>query len=174
MSANHKAAKKEKLTEKFLLSLVSSITTTICSHNYHLLLLLLFITSSFKLSHLPTYQHHSYLELAISLKVKTIYSCHVSIPPFMEHPLSNFQNPNYKIVQTLDDDLIFIATIISLFKICFSAVRIIFMSFLSRVKLNSTNWPAPNVWVFIAQMIEHCSANLFKQQTTLSMGLPAG
>ena len=101
MSANHEAAKKEKLTEKFLLSLVSSITTTICSHNYHLLLLLLFITSSLKLSHLPTYQHHSYLELAISLEVKTIYSCHVSIPPFMEHPLSNFQNPNYEIVQTL-------------------------------------------------------------------------
>ena len=22
-----------------------------------------------------------------------------------------------------------------------------------------TNWPAPNVWVFIAQMVEHCSAN---------------
>ena len=101
MSANHEAAKKEKLTEKFLLSLVSSITTTICSHNYHLLLLLLFITSSLKLSHLPTYQHHLYLELAISLEVKTIYSCHVSIPPFMEHPLSNFQNPNYEIVQTL-------------------------------------------------------------------------
>lgn len=120
--------KNEKLTEKFLLSLVSSITTTICSHNYHLLLLLLFITISFKLLHLPTYQHHSYLELAISLQVKTIYSCHVSIPPFMEHPLSNFQNPNYKIVQTLDDDLIFIATIISLFKICFSAAHIIFMS----------------------------------------------
>ena len=74
MSANHEAAKKEKLTEKFLLSLVSSITTTICSHSYHLLLLLLFITSSLKLSHLPTYQHHSYLELAISLEVETIYS----------------------------------------------------------------------------------------------------
>ena len=25
--------------------------------------------------------------------------------------------------------------------------------------MNSTNWPAPNVWVFIAQMVEHCSAN---------------
>ena len=22
-----------------------------------------------------------------------------------------------------------------------------------------TNWPAPNVWVFIAQMVEHCSPN---------------
>ena len=22
-----------------------------------------------------------------------------------------------------------------------------------------TNWPAPNVWVFIAQMVQHCSAN---------------
>ena len=25
--------------------------------------------------------------------------------------------------------------------------------------MNSTNWPAPNVWIFIAQMVEHCSAN---------------
>ena len=31
--------------------------------------------------------------------------------------------------------------------------------FLSRVKMNSINWPAPNVWVFIAQLVEHCSAN---------------
>ena len=44
-------------------------------------------------------------------------------------------------------------TIISSFKICISAVHIILD------KMNSTNWPAPNVWVFIAQMVEHCSAN---------------
>ena len=25
--------------------------------------------------------------------------------------------------------------------------------------MNSTNWSAPNVWVFIAQLVEHCSAN---------------
>ena len=25
--------------------------------------------------------------------------------------------------------------------------------------MNSINWPAPNVWVFIAQRVEHCSAN---------------
>ena len=25
--------------------------------------------------------------------------------------------------------------------------------------MNSTNWPAPNVWVFIAQLVKHCSAN---------------
>ena len=31
--------------------------------------------------------------------------------------------------------------------------------------MNSTNWPACNVWVFIAQMVEHCSAN------TEAMGL---
>ena len=24
---------------------------------------------------------------------------------------------------------------------------------------NSTNWPAPNIWVFIAQLAEYCSAN---------------
>ena len=29
----------------------------------------------------------------------------------------------------------------------------------SRVKMNSTNWPTPNLRVFIAQMVEHCSAN---------------
>ena len=36
----------------------------------------------------------------------------------------------------------------------------LYVSFLSRVKINSTNWPAPNVWVFTAQTVEHyCSAN---------------
>ena len=25
--------------------------------------------------------------------------------------------------------------------------------------MNSMNWPAPNVWVFIAQLVEYCSAN---------------
>ena len=25
--------------------------------------------------------------------------------------------------------------------------------------MHSSNWPASNVWVFIAQMVEHCSAN---------------
>ena len=25
--------------------------------------------------------------------------------------------------------------------------------------MNSPNWPAPNVRVFIAQLVEHCSAN---------------
>ena len=25
--------------------------------------------------------------------------------------------------------------------------------------MNSINWPAPNTWVFIAQLVEHCSAN---------------
>ena len=29
----------------------------------------------------------------------------------------------------------------------------------SRVKMNSINWLAPNIWVFIAQLVEHCSAN---------------
>ena len=27
------------------------------------------------------------------------------------------------------------------------------------VKMNSTNWPAPNVLVFIAQLVEHCRIN---------------
>lgn len=30
-----------------------------------------------------------------------------------------------------------------------------YFTFLTQVKLNSTNWPAPNVWVFIAQLVEH-------------------
>ena len=33
------------------------------------------------------------------------------------------------------------------------------MSFLSRVKMNSINWPALNIRVFIAQLVERCSAN---------------
>ena len=43
--------------------------------------------------------------------------------------------------------------IISSFKICISAAHLILD------KMNSTNWPAANVWFFIAQMVEHCSAN---------------
>ena len=46
------------------------------------------------------------------------------------------------------------ATIISSFKICISTVRIIFIaSFHSQVKMNSTNWPASNVWVFNAEVL---------------------
>ena len=41
-----------------------------------------------------------------------------------------------------------------------SAVHIIFICFIPFTStMNSTNWPAPNVWVFIAQLVEHCSAN---------------
>ena len=25
--------------------------------------------------------------------------------------------------------------------------------------MNSINWPAPSVWVFIAQLVDHCSVN---------------
>lgn len=31
------------------------------------------------------------------------------------------------------------------------------------VKMNSTNWPAPNAWVFIAQLVELCNANAVVQ-----------
>ena len=33
------------------------------------------------------------------------------------------------------------------------------VSFLSRVKTNSTKWPSANEWVFIAQIVENCSIN---------------
>ena len=40
-----------------------------------------------------------------------------------------------------------------------SAVHIIFICFIPFTgTMNSTNWPAPNVWVFTAQLVEHCSA----------------
>ena len=39
------------------------------------------------------------------------------------------------------------------------------VSFLLQVQMNSPNWPGPNVWVFRAQLVEHCSAN------TEAMGL---
>ena len=29
----------------------------------------------------------------------------------------------------------------------------------SRVMMNSTNWPVPNVWVLITKLVEHYSAN---------------
>ena len=33
-----------------------------------------------------------------------------------------------------------------------------YFTFLTQVKLNSTNRPAPNVWVFIAQLVEYAYA----------------
>ena len=49
-----------------------------------------------------------------------------------------------------------------LYFICMSAVHIpvMFICFIRFTgTMNSTNWPAPNVWVFIAQLVEHYSAN---------------
>ena len=53
----------------------------------------------------------------------------------------------------------FTATIISSFKIVFPQFTSssFHLSFLSQV--NSTNWPSPNIWVFTAQLVEHCSVN---------------
>ena len=52
------------------------------------------------------------------------------------------------------------AMIIPVFKLCiFCISHHLHVSFLLRVKVNSTNWPSPSVWVFIAQLVEHCSAN---------------
>ena len=27
------------------------------------------------------------------------------------------------------------------------------------INMHIKDWPAPNIWVFIAQLVEHCSAN---------------
>ena len=53
----------------------------------------------------------------------------------------------------------FTATILPSFEIVVSQFTSssFYVSFLSRV--NSINWPAPNIWVFIAQLVEHCSVN---------------
>ena len=41
-----------------------------------------------------------------------------------------------------------------------SAVHIIFTWFIPFTgTMNSISWPAPNVWVFIAQLVEHRNAN---------------
>ena len=46
------------------------------------------------------------------------------------------------------------ATIIASFKFVFPQfTSSLYVSFLSRVKMNGTNWPAPNVWVFLAQLV---------------------
>ena len=40
------------------------------------------------------------------------------------------------------------------------AVHIIFICVIPFTgTMNSINWPAPKVWVFIAQLVEHCSVN---------------
>ena len=41
----------------------------------------------------------------------------------------------------------------------FLSLHHLHVSFLARVKMKSTTWPAPNVWVFMAQMVERYSAN---------------
>ena len=33
--------------------------------------------------------------------------------------------------------------------------------FLSQFKMNSANWPAPNVWLFKAQLVEHRTLTQF-------------
>ena len=38
---------------------------------------------------------------------------------------------------------------------CSLSTRLINCSWVSE----DANWPAPNVWVFIAKLVEHCSAN---------------
>ena len=45
--------------------------------------------------------------------------------------------------------------------ICIPAVHIISFSVFYSFHglMNSINWPAPSIWVFIAQLGEHCSAN---------------
>ena len=47
----------------------------------------------------------------------------------------------------------------SLSHLCSRSSHHLYFIFLSRVKMNSIKWPAPNIWVFIAQLVEHCSAN---------------
>ena len=51
------------------------------------------------------------------------------------------------------------AMVKSSFHLYFRSSHHLYSIFLSRVKMNSINWPAPNIWVFIAQLVEHCSAN---------------
>ena len=52
------------------------------------------------------------------------------------------------------DDHISISSVFTQFKLISFHV-----SFLLRVKMNSLNWSAPYIWVFIAQLVQHCSAN---------------
>ena len=39
---------------------------------------------------------------------------------------------------------------------CAMRTHIIFILF--SVKMNLINWSAPNIWIFIAQFVKHCSA----------------
>ena len=41
-----------------------------------------------------------------------------------------------------------------------SAVHVMFICFIPFTgMMNLINWPAPNVWLFIAQLVKHCSTN---------------
>ena len=47
----------------------------------------------------------------------------------------------------------------SSFHLYFRSSHHLYSIFLSQVKMNSINWHAPNICVFIAQLVEHCNAN---------------
>ena len=51
------------------------------------------------------------------------------------------------------------AMVESSFHLYFRSSYHLYSTFLLLVKMNSINWPALNIWVFIAQLVEHCSAN---------------
>ena len=62
--------------------------------------------------------------------------------------------------------------ITSLFYLYFrSSNQLHFKSFLSRVKMNSINWSAPNMWLFVAQLVEHCSAKGGEIRDTKTLNL---
>ena len=69
----------------------------------------------------------------------------------------NFFELNFtfaKIANYSCDDHISISSVFCPFKLTSFHV-----SFLSRIKMKSINWSAPNIQVFIAQLVEHCSPN---------------
>ena len=86
---------------------------------------------------------------------------------FLFKPWCNWKIRMQQISQFTGFSLLFLttATSISIIFSCKFVFRLIMsspsfhISFHSWIKMNSTNWPAPNLWVFIAQLVDHCSAN---------------
>ena len=73
------------------------------------------------------------------------------------HYLLSYEDPYVEFIFTVTGvrrEIKYVSTAFLYFKL-----TSFYISFLSRVKMNSIKWPAPNIWVFKALLIKHCRAN---------------
>ena len=113
--------------------------------------------------------HHLYSIFLSRVKMNSINwhapNIWVFIAQLVEHCSANAEAMGSNPVEALNffsglnSQSIITAMVKSSFHLYFRSSHHLCSIFLSRVKMNSINWHAPNIWVFIAQLVEHCSAN---------------